>query len=47
MSIFYVPDIVISDFGFWISDSGLYLFLNPQLKIRNRAEGELGEANPQ
>ena len=36
----------ISDLGFGISDSG-YLFHNPQSKIRNRSEGELGEANPQ
>jgi len=38
---------IISDFGFVISDYGYYLFLNPQSKIRNQAEGELGEANPQ
>jgi len=38
---------IISDFGFVISDSIDYLFFNPQSKIRNRAEGELGEANPQ
>jgi len=34
----------IRHFGFRIVDFG---FLNPQSQIRNRAKGELGEANPQ